>query len=85
MRVGPPYRNAAVAADPLGHVCEVMLEPSLPLGEHLPAPLVPVQRAKFILSVLGGVNISFGSGGHKFELGMGPDPDPVLDPANTAT
>ncbi len=46
LRVGPPYRNAAIAADPLGHVCEVMLEPTLPLGKHLPATLVPVQRVE---------------------------------------
>jgi hypothetical protein len=41
------YRNAAVAADPLGHVREVMLEPALPLGEHLPAPLVSVNCRGF--------------------------------------
>ncbi len=48
LRVGPPYRNAAIAADPLGHVCEVMLEPTLPLGKHLPTPLVPLQRVEII-------------------------------------
>jgi hypothetical protein len=46
LRVGPPYRHAAIAADPLGHMCEVMLEPSLPLGKHLPATLVPVQKVE---------------------------------------
>jgi hypothetical protein len=40
------YRNAAIATDPLSHVCEVMLEPTLPLGKHLPATLVPVQRVE---------------------------------------